>query len=262
MKRLVVIVALLTVTLTGCSHAAPQTDRSAATSAATPEPAATVPALTGSTLDDATGIARSAGMDVKATDKKGHSEDSDSQPSLTVTSQIPAAGTPIGSTSTINVVVTNPILIKVPNMKGQDESDAEDALTSRKLDYHVTNDVDDDESDYVVKTQSPKAGSKVPVGTQVQFSVSPPRVVYKITSNGGTALITFSTGGTNQSQASGVHLPWHHSIAEDDSDFAFYYVSAQISGATRVSCYIYDGAQLISHHTSSGLYSIVTCDNS
>lgn len=94
----------------------------------------------------------------------------------------------------------------------------------------------------------------------------PPMVVYTLTGTASTADITYSTGGDGQEQQQGIDVPLVNSgTGEQGITFPatagdFLYFSAQNDGDGTLTCTITEGGAVVSTHTSSGSYAIVTCE--
>ena len=91
-------------------------------------------------------------------------------------------------------------------------------------------------------------------------SANRPGVTYRVTGSSARVSLTYATAtGTEQTTAS---TPWEYSLGEVPSG-TFLYVSTQDdTGGGSVTCSITVSGTEISRNTSSGAYSIATCDGS
>jgi Mycobacterium membrane protein len=84
--------------------------------------------------------------------------------------------------------------------------------------------------------------------------------VYSITGN-GTADITYDTltdGNTGSSQADGSALPWTKTVTGKGL-ITIFSVDAQLQTGSTVSCKITVDGKVVSSHTSTGQYAVVSC---
>jgi serine/threonine-protein kinase len=126
-----------------------------------------VPDVSGADQVAATQTLNNAGLHVQKA-----SQASSSVPSGTVIDTDPAAGTPVprGSTVTINVS-TGPEQVQVPNVIGQTQSAATQALTDAGLDVRVVQVPSTAPNNGKVITQTPSFGSTVDRGSTVTIDV-------------------------------------------------------------------------------------------
>jgi serine/threonine-protein kinase len=94
----------------------------------------------------------------------------------TVKSQTPAAGTKVNVGSTVNLVVYAYVIpiVEVPNVVGETQADAEDAIEAENLvvgDVTTSADGATEGNDGTVKSQDPAAGTEVNEGTTVDLVV-------------------------------------------------------------------------------------------
>lgn len=82
-------------------------------------------------------------------------------------------------------------------------------------------------------------------------------VTYDVTGP-STADITYLTGDLGTEQAVGADLPWSKTIAVD-ADAAVLSVTAQNNGSGSITCSITRDGVVLSTHTSTGAYAVVTC---
>ncbi|MEC4673157.1 MAG: PASTA domain-containing protein, partial [Nitrospirota bacterium] len=129
-------------------------------------------------------------------------------PNGQVISQSPAAGTPVSTTTPVNFVLSlGPLLIPVPDVGGLTQSLAEAAITSALLPVGaITTANSDTVPNGQVISQSPAAGTPVPLGSEVNLLVSsggsqpPPSgsdfrtQVIKLTIPAGSNSVTVTTG--------------------------------------------------------------------
>jgi len=137
-----------------------------------------VPNVVGETEGDAEDAIEAAGLELgtvtTANNAGGATEENDG----TVKSQSPAAGTKVNEGTSVNLVVYAYVIptVEVPNVVGETQSDAEDAIEEVGL---VVGDVTTagndggatEENDGTVKTQDPAAATTVNVGTEVDLVV-------------------------------------------------------------------------------------------
>ncbi|HEY0373416.1 MAG TPA: DUF308 domain-containing protein [Amnibacterium sp.] len=99
-------------------------------------------------------------------------------------------------------------------------------------------------------------------------STSTRTVTYSITGDGKATNISYLTvnnGEAGQEQVTNESLPWKKVVSiKDDSLFqtSVFSLVAQNSGSGKITCEIQAGGKVISKHTSSGQYSVVTCSGS
>lgn len=107
----------------------------------------------------------------------------------------------------------------------------------------------------------------VAVGVAVNKGVNNPHtVIYSITGNGQAADITYATfngnGTSGEQQDSGAALPWSKTVT-GKGDFSDFTLSAQGSingGGTSISCSITVDGKVKATQTSTGQYSVVSCN--
>jgi beta-lactam-binding protein with PASTA domain len=128
-------------------------------------PSITVPDLTNLSLSAATSELGKIGL------RLGHESGSASGQVL---SQIPAASTQVTPHSTVDVTLTQEVLAVVPDLTGLSDQAAAAKVLSAQLQVGpiLGNTPTNESSSALVVTQSPAAGSHVPVDTVVSFAVS------------------------------------------------------------------------------------------
>lgn len=90
-------------------------------------------------------------------------------------------------------------------------------------------------------------------------------IVYYLTGSASSADLTLSLGPGGQSQQRGVGVPLMNKSGTEGlrftaSDGDFLYISAQNQGGGTLHCRITEDGATVAENTSSGRYSIVTCD--
>lgn len=119
------------------------------------------------TADEAESILRNAGLDV-ARQPVGNDAAAG-----TVVGQDPPPNTQVEKGSTVMIQVSQgPQPVKVPDLVGDDEDDAKEALQRLGLQAQVTTQPDDTRKEGVVLSQDPGRGSDVPKGSVVRLVVS------------------------------------------------------------------------------------------
>jgi beta-lactam-binding protein with PASTA domain len=217
-----------------------------------PAPLVTVPDVRGDSLSDAQ--AALSGVTLTDVDIPDSIEST-----MVVVQQKPGAGGKAQQGTAVTLTFKNP-LEGVPNFVTL-HYDSVTTLFGKTTFSEVDHPSDPDQTWHVTK-QSPARGHKIPAGSNVDVWWGPPQVVYTITGNGSYASsITYSTGGTNQRQATNVRLPWSFTMPEDDSGFGFYIVLAQDGNGTSISCSITDDGTVLTRQTSTGRYAIAQCGN-
>jgi hypothetical protein len=144
----------------------------------------------------------------------------------------------------------------VPNLVGSTIAQAEKTAQAAGISLDVSGFGDD----WKIDSQDIPPGTALAPGTLVGLEASePPQFdTYRVTGNGTAGVITYSTGGTGSSQASGVRLPWSFQVPAGSG---FLYVSAQDGSGTSITCTITgpDGS-VIATNTATGRYSIAQCN--
>jgi beta-lactam-binding protein with PASTA domain/predicted small secreted protein len=262
---LAILVIAACMTLSACSSAQPTADVSHTAKSHVPKPAVTeaaptVPDLVDQTAAQAADAASTYGLVLTIRDRSGVSYPvgGTRTNASVVTSQSIKAGSILKPGANLVVTITAPAPLVVPNVKGLSEPDAESRISDAGLQPQELGEVEDGWS---VSAQSPAPGTKNPPGGTVHIRFAAPQVVYKISANGGTVSITYSSSSGDTVQATGARTPWAHTMPESDDEDPFYYISAQLNSGTEVSCSIYDDGVLVDHSTSTGQYSIVSCQN-
>ena len=127
-----------------------------------------VPDVVGQQQDQAAATLRGAGFEVSTTDR----EDADAEPG-TVLEQDPAAGTQAAEGATVTLTIaTAPAEVEVPDVAGQEEDAARQALQDAGFDVKVVDEpVDTPDEDGVVTGQDPGAGESVAPGSEITISV-------------------------------------------------------------------------------------------
>jgi beta-lactam-binding protein with PASTA domain len=145
----------------------------------------TVPGVTGQPQQQAEADVREAGLEPETTRQES------TRPQGIVIAQSPEAGDTVDEGSTVRLVVsTGPPRNTVPNVVGQTESEAVDALTAAKFEADVTKAFSDKEAGIVV-AQEPKAGANLKEGETVALTVS----------KGGRPVAVPDVVGTTSSEA-------------------------------------------------------------
>jgi serine/threonine-protein kinase len=127
-----------------------------------------VPDVVGQPQDQAAATLRAAGFEVSTTER----EDADAEPG-TVLEQDPAAGTQAAEGAQVTLTIaTPPAEIEVPDVAGQEEADAEQALEDAGFDVRVVDEpVDTPDQDGIVTAQDPGAGETAAPGSRVTIAV-------------------------------------------------------------------------------------------
>jgi beta-lactam-binding protein with PASTA domain len=145
----------------------------------------TVPAVTGQPQEQAEGEVREAGLEPETTRQES------TRPQGIVLGQNPEAGETVDEGSTVRLVVsTGPPRNTVPNVVGQMESEAVNALTAASFESDVTEAFSDKKAGVVV-AQEPKAGANLKEGSTVELTVS----------KGGKPVAVPDVVGTTSSEA-------------------------------------------------------------
>jgi beta-lactam-binding protein with PASTA domain len=134
-------------------------------------PVTDVPDVVGQTEAEATSAITGAGL------VAGSSEEPSEDVELgTVISQNPAAGTEVADGSTVNIVVSTgpepPALVPVPDVVGQDVTDATATLEAEGFVVEVTEEESETVEADIVIGSNPSAGTEVAEGTTVVLTVS------------------------------------------------------------------------------------------
>jgi beta-lactam-binding protein with PASTA domain/predicted Ser/Thr protein kinase len=137
---------------------------------------ATVPAVVGETVDEATATLQNRGLRVAIEERTTEREEPG-----TVLSQDPAAGTEVEKGSTVELVVAKESdRVEVPDVTGLTEADARSALADADLRAAVRyTSVSSEDEDGIVLTQSPSGGRRARKGSRViltvgRFAAEPP----------------------------------------------------------------------------------------
>jgi beta-lactam-binding protein with PASTA domain len=145
----------------------------------------TVPAVTGQPQEQAEGEVREAGLEPETTSQES------TRPQGIVLAQSPDAGEEVEEGSSVRLVVsTGPPRNTVPNVVGQTEAEAVDALTAASFESDVTEAFSDKKAGIVV-AQEPKAGANLKEGETVALTVS----------KGGKPVAVPDVVGTTSSEA-------------------------------------------------------------
>jgi serine/threonine protein kinase len=126
------------------------------------------------------------------------------QPSGTVLSQSPAAGTDVASGSPVDVVVASGTT-KVPNVQGLPVDQAEQDLTSNGFNFHVTEEPNGQVQPGFVINQSPQHDTPAKLGTTIELYVAtapPSTPASPPSSPAGTPSTSPSTSPTNTATTS------------------------------------------------------------
>jgi eukaryotic-like serine/threonine-protein kinase len=131
------------------------------------KPQAEVPDVTGKSFDEAQSILQAAGFKVTRTNKESEKDPG------TVLAQDPKSGKQVDSGTTVALTVAKESsLTPVPDVTGEDSSDAIRTLSSQGFEVDPqTRDVDSPDGDGVVIEQSPAAGTKAKKGSKVTIVV-------------------------------------------------------------------------------------------
>ena len=145
----------------------------------------TVPAVTGQPQQQAEGEVREAGLEPETTSQES------TRPQGIVLGQSPNAGETVDEGSSVRLVVsTGPPRNTVPNVVGQTEAEAVDALTAASFESDVTEAFSDKKAGIVI-AQEPKAGANLKEGETVALTVS----------KGGRPVAVPDVVGTTSSEA-------------------------------------------------------------
>lgn len=110
------------------------------------------------------------------------------------------------------------------------------------------------------------SGDAASSSTDDSSSPSQRTVTYKVTGSGTATTITYLTvngGQSGQEQANDEKLPWKKVVnIKDDGLFetSIFSLVAQNGGSGKITCEIKADGKVISKHTSSGQYAVVTCE--
>jgi beta-lactam-binding protein with PASTA domain/tRNA A-37 threonylcarbamoyl transferase component Bud32 len=133
-----------------------------------------VPDLVSLTLDDATRAAQARKLNLNISDR----EPSDNIPENVVLSQDPKAGSDLVPPGPINVVVsTGPVSVNVPDVGGQNVTDATSAMQSAGLLAHLVYLAQTGTTAGTVIDQTPAASSSLRKGATVTLTIAVPGVV-------------------------------------------------------------------------------------
>lgn len=128
-----------------------------------------VPDVSGMTLEKAEQTLEAKGLKVGKTDEESSIE----VPEGSVISQDPAKDTIIKSYQKVNLVISSgPADVKVPNVVGATQADAEKTLGEELLKVKIVNKYNDDVAEGEVFNQEPAAGEEVKQGNTVTIYVS------------------------------------------------------------------------------------------
>ena len=145
----------------------------------------TVPGVTGQPQQQAEAEVREAGLEPETTSQES------TRPQGIVLGQSPGAGETVDEGSSVRLVVsTGPPRNTVPNVVGQTEDEAVDALTAASFNTDVTEAFSDKKAGVVV-AQEPKAGANLKEGETVALTVS----------KGGKPVAVPDVVGTTSSEA-------------------------------------------------------------
>jgi eukaryotic-like serine/threonine-protein kinase len=150
-----------------------------------------VPSVVGESPAQAGADLAAAGLKVGQTSQ----QPSATVPAGQVTGTNPAAGTSVPTNSTVVVYVSSgPPTTTVPNLTGDTQAQAQQALQQAKLQGQPTTvTVTDPGQDGKVQTQSPAAGTTEPQGSTVNYQVG--TFALSTTTTGGSSTTTTSTPG-------------------------------------------------------------------
>jgi beta-lactam-binding protein with PASTA domain len=145
----------------------------------------TVPGVTGQPQEQAESEVREAGLEPETTNQES------TRPQGIVLSQSPDAGETVDEGSSVRLVVsTGPPRNTVPDVVGQTQAEAVDALTAASFEADVTEAFSDQKAGIVV-AQEPKAGANLKEGETVALTVS----------KGGRPVAVPDVVGTTSSEA-------------------------------------------------------------
>ncbi|MFC5946821.1 Stk1 family PASTA domain-containing Ser/Thr kinase [Pseudonocardia lutea] len=131
---------------------------------------ATVPALTGKTPEEAAALLEQRGLKLG---EQSTQETSDSSRVGTILSSSPAAGVDAPGGSAVSVVVgTKQTTVAVPDVSGQSEDQAKQALANAGFSSVQTQNVDGGGREGTVVGTNPSAGTRVAPGTTITLQVS------------------------------------------------------------------------------------------
>ncbi|GAA4688300.1 Stk1 family PASTA domain-containing Ser/Thr kinase [Pseudonocardia yuanmonensis] len=131
---------------------------------------ATVPALTGKTPEEAAALLEQRGLKLG---EQSTQETSDSSRVGTILSSSPAAGVDAPGGSAVSVVVgTKQTTVAVPDVSGQSENQAKQALANAGFSSVQTQNVDGGGEEGSVVGTNPAAGTRVAPGTTITLQVS------------------------------------------------------------------------------------------
>ncbi|MBQ9042611.1 MAG: PASTA domain-containing protein [Eggerthellaceae bacterium] len=211
-----------------CSSTAPASS-SASSGASTASDKLTVPNVVSLTQADADKALAAAGFSIGSVSY----EASDTVPKGAVVSQDPAALSAAEAGSKVNLVISSgkaaPADVKVPDLKGKTQADAEKALADAKLVGVASNPEETDEvAPGQVFKQSVAAGTTVKEGTRVAFTVATapaeatvPNVVGKVRDDA-------------KAQITAAKLGFDYTVAYDDKVAEGCVISQSVAAGTKV----------------------------
>jgi hypothetical protein len=181
-----------------------------------PPPTATVPNVLGLSLTDATAALTAVHLATSSSERE-----SSSTPG-SVLEQSPAAGTQVALGSTVALVVAKaavPVNATVPSIVGSPEATATAAIAAAGLTAGTRTTASSALAAGTVSAQSPAAGTTVPLGSAVAYTVStgPVRVVRTTTSSKVARVALTSSGakygaGAEANSPAGAYQGWQNRI--------------------------------------------------
>ena len=177
----------------------------------------------------------------------------DADPYAVVSSASVDAGTDLPGGSTVTLTWG----LKVPDLVGQTVSDVYSLLKTTDLSFRIDG---TQGSNDAITSQDPAAGTVVSPGTKLSLVTKPYQVVFEITGNGSSALVTWISPGTfSISQDTSARLPWSKTFPGSFANYDRGNFSAQMNNGSSITCNMYVNGELIETNTSTGAYAIVSC---
>lgn len=173
-----------------------------------------------------------------------------------VVGQSVPGGTRVSAGTTI-VLTMEPPTVVVPKVTGLTPGEVDSVLEPLGISANTST----IPGNWRIIKQSPSAGSRLLLGDEVVLTARAPQIVFSVSGNGSTALITWiAPGSFSIQQDTNASIPW--SVSFDDNGFDAYErgnFSAQIYDGDSITCTVTVDGKVVDSRTSRGAYAVVSC---
>jgi len=178
-----------------------------------------------------------------------------------VSAQGIAAGTLLKKNDVVRLTVEWPA-IPAPAIVGLTNADTEASIMA--LGFVPQLEISNPDN-WITYKQDPTAGIPLLWGSTITYGVKRPTsgtIEFRVTGNGSSAAITWIPPRTfSIEQETDATLPWSRTFDNYDTTSAYERgnFSAQMLGGDSITCQIFVNGNVVSEHTSTGSYAVVSC---